>query len=111
MTFDDGIHQGFNNFGATVAIRDHLVNADVATIMARVSYKIGPCEEYRPLKKASYSRGGSSQCCHDLSLRSTAFTPKRRSPTLRLIGWARHSLRARTPFAQLWVTRPALPRP
>jgi outer membrane immunogenic protein len=50
ITFDDGIHRGFNNFGATVATRDHLVNADVDTVMARLSYKFGPREEYRPLK-------------------------------------------------------------
>ena len=50
IEFDDGLHQGFNNFGGTVAIRDHLVNADVDTIMARMSYKFGPREEYRPLK-------------------------------------------------------------
>jgi outer membrane immunogenic protein len=50
ISFDDGIHQGFNNFGAIVATRDHLVNADVDTVMARLSYKFGPREEYRPLK-------------------------------------------------------------
>jgi hypothetical protein len=50
IAFDDGIHRGFNNFGATVATRDHLVNADVDTVMARLSYKFGPREEYRPLK-------------------------------------------------------------
>ena len=48
--FDDGLHQGFNNFGENVHDRDHLVNADADTVMARLSYKFGPREEYRPLK-------------------------------------------------------------
>jgi outer membrane immunogenic protein len=50
ISFDDGIHRGFNNFGGTVAIRDHLVNADVDTVMARLSYKFGPRDVFLPLK-------------------------------------------------------------
>ena len=33
IEFDDGLHQGLNNFGQAAAPRDPLVNADVGTIM------------------------------------------------------------------------------
>jgi len=50
IEFDSVLHQGLNNFGAQVPIRDHLVNADVDTVMARLSYKFGRALVSAPLK-------------------------------------------------------------
>jgi outer membrane immunogenic protein len=50
IDFDNGIHIGTNAFGANPGIRSHRVDAEMDLVMARLSYKFGPREEYRPLK-------------------------------------------------------------
>jgi outer membrane immunogenic protein len=50
IDFDDGVHIGNNNFGGNPGTRSHRVDAEMDSVMARLSYKFGPHNDYRPLK-------------------------------------------------------------
>jgi outer membrane immunogenic protein len=50
IDFDDNFHNGLNNFGGNQGDRAHRVDAEVDTVMARLSYKFGPRDDHRPLK-------------------------------------------------------------